>query len=137
MAIRAFLSFVEEDLNLVNLFRGQAKNQRFDLIFADYSINQPFNSRNAESEYGRGIADQIKRSTLTICLCGLTTHTSDWVNWELRKSLELEKPLMGVSLYSDGRIKHYPPALDNRPCLRWDIPLIVRTMDDLARQSRR
>ncbi len=33
MAIRAFLSFVEEDLNLVNLFEGQAKNERFDLEF--------------------------------------------------------------------------------------------------------
>ena len=35
--IRAFLSFVEEDLNVVNLFRGQAKNQNSDLEFADYS----------------------------------------------------------------------------------------------------
>lgn len=29
--IRAFLSFVEEDLNVVNLFRGQAKNNNSDL----------------------------------------------------------------------------------------------------------
>ena len=124
-------------MNLVNLFRGQAKNERFDLNFADYPIQQPFNSRNAESEYGRGIADQIKRSTLTICLCGPTTHTSDWVNWELQKSLELGKPLMGVFLYSDGRIKHYPPALENWPHLRWDIPLIVRTMDEFERRYRK
>ena len=40
--IRAFLSFVEEDLNLVNLFRGQAKNDNNDLDFADYSIKDPF-----------------------------------------------------------------------------------------------
>ena len=138
MAIRAFLSFVEEDLNLVNLFRGQARNERFDLNFADFPIQQPFNSRNAESEHlGRKIADQIKLSALTICLCGPTTHTSHWVNWELRKSLELGKPLMGVLLYSDGRIKDYPPALENWPRLRWDIRQIVRTMDDLARQYRK
>src|SRR5712691_2422643 len=110
MAIRAFLSFVEEDLNLVNLFRGQAKNQRFDLDFADCSIKQPFDSANADY-IGRGITDQIRYSTLTICLYGGTTYQSRWVNWELLKTLELAKPLMGVSLYSDGRIKYYPAPL--------------------------
>lgn len=37
--VHAFLSFVEEDLNVVNLFRGQAKSEHSDLEFADYSIN--------------------------------------------------------------------------------------------------
>ena len=72
MGIRAFLSFVEEDLNLVNLFRGQAKNERFDLAFDDYSIKVPFDSRNADY-IGRGIAAQIRLATLTVCLYGPTT----------------------------------------------------------------
>ena len=59
MAIRAFLSFVQEDLNLVNLFRGQAKNERLDLEFADYSIKEPFDSRNVDY-IARGITEQIK-----------------------------------------------------------------------------
>lgn len=58
MATRAFLSFVEEDLNLVNLFRGQAKNERFDLEFDDYSIKEPFDSRNADY-IRRGINDRL------------------------------------------------------------------------------
>src|ERR1035438_10038289 len=110
MAVRSFLSFVEEDLNLVNLFRGQAKNERFDLEFADYSIKQPFDSENADY-IGRGILDQIRYSTLTICLYGPTTYTSKWVDWELKKTLDLKKPLMGVCLYSDGRIRYYPAPL--------------------------
>src|SRR5438309_7396410 len=101
MAIRAFLSFVIEDLNLVNLFRGQAKNEHFDLEFADYSIKEPFDSRNAEY-IGRGITEQIKYATLTICLYGPSTHQSEWVNWELKKTLEMGKPIMGVQLYDDG-----------------------------------
>lgn len=131
MAIRAFLSFVEEDLNLVNLFRGQAKNERFDLNFADYSIKQPFNSRNADY-IGRGITDQIRLCTLTICLCGPTTYTSEWVNWELKKSLELGKPIMGILLYADGRIKYVPSPLKDWPRLWWNIPEIIRTMEALA-----
>jgi hypothetical protein len=131
MAIRAFLSFVEEDLNLVNLFRGQAKNERMDLVFDDYSIKIPFNSQNVDY-IGRGIAAQIKFSTLTICLYGPTTYQSKWVKWELEKTLELGKPLVGVCLYSDGRVRYYPGPLEQWPRLAWNIPEIVRTMERLA-----
>ena len=129
--IRAFLSFVEEDLNLVNLFRGQAKNEGSDLEFADYSIKEPFDSVNA-NYIARGITDQIRLVRLTICLYGPTTYTSKWVDWELRKTLELRKPIMGVCLYGDGRVRYYPAALDAYPRLGWNIPEIVRTMRGLA-----
>jgi hypothetical protein len=135
MAIRAFLSFVEEDLNLVNLFRGQARNERHDLEFADYSVKEPYNSINAEY-IGRNIANQIRYATLTICLYGPTTHTSQWVDWELRKSVELGKPLMGVYLYNDGRIKYYPSPLHGWPLVPWNIPQIVATMNRLAQGYR-
>jgi MTH538 TIR-like domain (DUF1863) len=136
MAIRAFLSFVEEDLNLVNLFRGQARNQKFDLEFADYSIKIPFDSTNADY-IGRGITEQIRLATLTICLYGPTTWQSQWVLWELKKTVEFGKPLMGVCLYSDGRVKYYPAPLENWPRLPWNIPETVTTMNKLANQYRK
>ena len=129
--IRAFLSFVEEDLNLVNLFRRQAKNEGSDLEFADYSIKEAFDSVNA-TYIARSITDQITLVRLTICLYGPTTYTSKWVNWELQKTLELGKPIMGVCLYGDGRVQYYPAALDGQPRLAWGIPEIVRTMRRLA-----
>ena len=135
MAIRAFLSFVQEDLNLVNLFRGQAKNANNDLEFSDYSIKEPFDSNNADY-IGRGILGQLKLSTLTVCLYGPTTYTSDWVNWELTKTLALGKPIMGVWLYDDGRIKYYPGPLHEWPRLAWNIPTIAATMRDLAAKYR-
>src|SRR5579864_8805798 len=113
MAIRAFLSFVEEDLNLVNLFRGQAKQKDSALEFDDYSIKIPFDSNNAEY-IGRGIVAQIKLATVCVCLYGPTTYQSGWVNWELKKAIQLGKPLIGVCLYNDGRVKYYPAALENR-----------------------
>jgi hypothetical protein len=136
MAIRAFLSFVEEDLNLVNLFRGQAKKQDSDLEFDDYSIKIPFDSNNAEY-IGRGITAQIKLSTLCVCLFGPTTYLSGWVNWELNKAIQLAKPLMGVCLYNDGRVKYHPAALEGQPRLNWNIPQIVTTMEKLAAAYRR
>lgn len=47
MTKHVFLSFVEEDLTMVNLFRGQAKNRNSDLAFDDYSVKTPYNSDNA------------------------------------------------------------------------------------------
>src|SRR5437870_12774200 len=128
MGIRAFLSFVEEDLNLVNLFRSQARNQSNDLEFDDYSIKIPFDSNNAEY-IGRGIVAQIRLATLTVCLYGPTTYQSGWVNWELRKTLELGKPLMGICLYGGGRVRYHPEALEKWPRLMWNIPQIVQTME--------
>jgi hypothetical protein len=136
MAIRAFLSFVEEDLNLVNLFRGQARNERLDLEFDDYSIKVPYNSQNV-GYIGQGIAAHIKFATLTVCLYGPTTYQSQWVNWELNKTLEMGKPIMGVYLYSDGRVKYYPAPLEKWPRVGWNIPAIVREMDRLATDYRR
>jgi hypothetical protein len=130
--IRSFLSFVEEDLNLVNLFRGQAKNDNIDLEFADYSIKEPFDSTNADY-IARGITAQLKLASITVCLYGPTTYTSKWVDWELRKSLELGKPIMGVCLYSDGRVRYYPAPLENKPRIQWNIAEIVRTMRQVAR----
>jgi hypothetical protein len=129
---RAFLSFVEEDLNVVNLFRGQAKNENSDLEFADYSIKEPFDSRNAEY-IARSITDQLRLVSITICLYGPTTYTSKWVDWELRKTLELGKPIMGVCLYSDGRVRYYPSALEGKRRVAWDVADIVRTMRQLVR----
>lgn len=129
--IRTFLSFVHEDLDHVNLFRGQAKNKASDLEFSDYSIKEPYNSTNADY-IKRQIAPQISRASLTMCLYGPTTYTSKWVDWELEKAVELMKPIMGVQLYSDGSIKYHPTILKDYPRIGWDIDLIVKTMRKLV-----
>ena len=129
--VRAFLSFVEEDRHLVNLFRGQAKSHHSDLEFADYSIKAPFDSTNAEY-IARGITNQLRFVSVTVCLYGPTTYTSRWVDWELRKSVDLAKPIMGVCLYEHRRVPYFPAALEGRPRVNWDIQDIVRTMRRLA-----
>ena len=130
--VHAFLSFVEEDLNVVNLFRAQAKNEHSELEFADYSIKTPFDSTNADY-IARGITSKLKLVSVTVCLYGPTTHTSKWVDWELRKSIELGKPIMGVCLYGDGRVSHCPAALEGRTRVNWNIREIVQTIRQLVR----
>ncbi len=87
------------------MFRGQAKNGNSDLEFADYSIKEPFNSNNADY-IARGITDQLRLASIVVCLYGPSTYTSGWVDWELRKAAELQKPIMGVSLYGAVKKRH-------------------------------
>jgi hypothetical protein len=130
VAVRAFLSFVEEDLTYVNLFRAQAKNEYSNLEFDDYSVKEPINSYN--SDYiKQQITAKIKYATLTVCLYGPTTHSSPWVNWELNKTLEMGKPIMGVWLYDDGRIQYYPGPLQNWPRVGWEHNKIMTAMNSL------
>ena len=128
MARNVFLSFDSDDLTLVNLFRGQAKNKNNDLEFSDYSVKEAFDSDRAE--YIRGeITKLIKKVSMTICLIGKNTHKSRWVNWEIRKSAELEKKLLGVRLHSSDDDK-VPQALEDEKArvLDWDIDAIVKAI---------
>ena len=47
------------------------------------------------------------------------------------------KPIMGVYLYNDGRIKYHPAPLKDWPKLPWDIKNIVQTMEQLAIRYRK
>jgi hypothetical protein len=61
-AKHVFISFAHEDMGEVNLLRGQAKNEKNDLVFDDYSVKEAFNSKN--SDYIKSqIREKIDRVT--------------------------------------------------------------------------
>jgi hypothetical protein len=124
----AFLSFVEEDLETVRMFRGQAKNKNSLLSFDDYSVKVPYNSTDA-AYIRTQITGKIRAASVTICLIGPTTYKSNWVDWEVRKSAELGKKVIGVKLYS-GQSCPTPKSLTDlrAPVLAWDIDAIVRAI---------
>jgi hypothetical protein len=135
VARHVFLSFVEEDLELVRLFRGQAKNEKSDLEFSDYSVQEPFDSTNAEY-IRRRIRELLTRVSVTVVLIGETTYTSSWVDWEIRTTASLGRGLVGMrlhSLYKDA----VPQALkDNRgEVVDWDIPEIVAAIERAAKTA--
>lgn len=138
MARCVFLSFVAEDLAYVNLFRGQAKNEKNDLEFSDYSVKEPFDSRN--SDYIKlKIREQIRQASVTICLIGKTTHTSKWVDWEIKASVAMGKGLVGVLLNSSGlgfghSFPIIPAALRtyHAEVVNWDAKAIVAAIERAA-----
>ena len=90
-----FISFAAEDLNEVNLLRGQAKNENSDIEFNDWSLKSPFDSKNAEY-IRRGIRERLRQTSVTIVFVSPAAAGSKWVNWEIEESLKLGKGVVGV-----------------------------------------
>ena len=131
-AIRAqtrnvFLSFSTEDKGLVDLFRSQARDRQAALVFRDYSIKETF-----EHAWKMHAERLIRACSVTLCLIGGTTHRSKAVDWEIRKSAELGKYIMAVSLEPTG--PRVPPALTalNVAPLPWDIERIVGELNGIG-----
>src|SRR5690606_8311618 len=79
-----FISFSVEDVNEVNLLRGQAKNEQSDIEFNDRSVHEPYNSDRAEYIRSR-LADRINQCSTTVVYISESTAGSDWVKWEVDK----------------------------------------------------
>lgn len=90
-----FISFAHEDLNEVNLLRGQAANEKSDIEFKDFSVKEPYNSERAEYIKSK-ISERINRASTTVVYLSETTPSSHWVKWEVEKSLELGKSVIAV-----------------------------------------
>ena len=90
-----FISFSTEDMNDVNLLRAQAKNENSDIEFNDHSVREPYDSERAEY-IKRKISERINRSSTTVVYLSENTAQSQWVAWEVKKSLELGKRVIAV-----------------------------------------
>ncbi len=127
MTRNVFLSFSTEDKGLVDLFRDQARDRQSDLVFRDYSIKETF-----EHAWKTNAERLIRACSVTICLIGGTTHRSKAVDWEIRKSAELGKHVMAVSL--EPTVPMVPPALAelNVAPLPWDVERIVGELNGIG-----
>ena len=90
-----FLSFAYEDLNEVNLLRGQAKSENSNIEFNDWSVREPYNSSRAEYIKQR-IGERISQSSVTVVYVSNDTAKSEWVNWEIEESLRRNKAVLAV-----------------------------------------
>lgn len=128
MAHNVFLSFAMEDEALVNLFRGQAKNDRLLLEFYDHSVKEPFGHT-----WKTQCEQKIRRCSVTICLIGEKTHLSEAVNWEIRKSADLGLGIMGVYLVEGQPIR--PEALRERQIMpvHWEMDKIMDEIERVAK----
>lgn len=129
---RVFLSFQNEDLQLVNAFRGQSRSEQSGLDFIDFSLQVPFNSQDADY-IRRGIRTRIQACSVTIVLVGETTYQSEWVDWEIRESLRLGKGVVAVRLGKEPSSRLPSAVVENDiPVLPWDNRVIMERLSRAA-----
>lgn len=90
-----FISFAMEDLDEVNLLRAHAKNEKSDIEFNDYSVREPYDSERAEY-IRQKITERIERASVTVVYLSESTPQSEWVKWEVEKSLSLGKRVVAM-----------------------------------------
>ena len=83
---RVFISFdFDHDEELRDALVGQARNPDSPFSIADWSVHEPF-----EGNWRQKVRDRIRRTDLTIVICGEHTHTARGVAAELTITQEEE-----------------------------------------------
>lgn len=90
-----FISFAFEDIDDVNLLRGQAKNENSDIDFNDRSVREPYDSDRADY-IRQKLRERINQCSTTVVYLSDDTAQSRWVRWEVEKSIELGKKVIAA-----------------------------------------
>lgn len=109
---RIFISFVYDDnKTYFNLLQAWSENENIDLEFYNESVREAFDSNDADY-IKRKIREKIQRASITLCLCSEDTYTSDWVNWEVKESINNGNSLIAVKTL--GNVKYIPIAFKDQ-----------------------
>jgi hypothetical protein len=122
-----FISFAHEDEDYVNLLRGQAANESVDLEFNDWSVKEPFDSKNAEY-IRRQVRERLRHCSVTLVYLSENAASSQWVDWEIRESLQLGHEV--ICVYEGRMPNRVPPAVTESrlPCVPWRHDLLMDQM---------
>lgn len=121
---RVFISFHMDDLYAKKLLESQAKSDKFDLEFINYSVNEPF-----DSKWKTQCKERITNTSTVICLIGEKTWNRPAVLWELETAYALGKKVIGVRIYRDKYHITPAPIRNNRSAVvNWNISDIVRSL---------
>lgn len=114
-----FISFAYEDINQVNLLRGQAKNDNSPIEFNDWSVSEPIDSERAPY-IKQKIAERIQQSSLTVVFLSNSSAKSPWVAWEIEESLRMGKQVLGV-YPKDNKPTSFPESIraNKIKCVPW------------------
>lgn len=125
---RVFISFHMDDLNYKKIIEHQAKSDKFQLEFANYSLQQPF-----DNSWKTQCAERINQCSVTMCLIGRETAYREAVIWELNKSYELGKAVFGVTIFNDDPTLPIPIPLllQNAPIARWNMQEIQYVLNNI------
>jgi hypothetical protein len=96
----AFIAFAAEDESSRNLFTGQRIHPNTPFEFVDMSVKEPYSSERKER-----VRTRIRRSDGVIALISRNTPKARGQLWEITCAVEEAKPLLGIWLENDYRVK--------------------------------
>lgn len=113
----AFISFHTDDEYAVNMLRNQAKDERFDVQFRDYSIKEPF-----DEKWKTQAKEIIKQTSVMIVMIGKDTADREAVNWEIKQAHEMGKKVIGMRIHKDQNHR-VPSEMESHddPVINWDL----------------
>jgi antiphage defense system Thoeris ThsB-like protein len=91
MARRIFISYQHKDQMKAKGFNLLRWNKNVDIEFVGRHLLDPVDSKN-EKYIAEKVVEQLKGTSVTVVLIGNDTCDSDWVAWEIERSLAKEKP---------------------------------------------
>ena len=95
---RVFISYdYTNDKNYKNLLLAWDKDEDLDFSFYDMSVEVSVDSSDA-AVIKRDISARIGDSSHFLCLVGRYTYKSRWVDWEIKKAVELKKKIVAVQV---------------------------------------
>lgn len=112
---RAFVSFdFDHDEALRNLLVGQAKNSESPFSISDWSVKEPLTGSWKEK-----VRERIRRTDLTIVICGEWTHTATGVAEEVKITRDESKPYFLLNGHSDKACTKPTSALLSDKIYKW------------------
>jgi hypothetical protein len=112
---RVFISFdFDHDEDLRNLLVGQAKNPDSPFDIADWSVKE-----HLTGDWKEKVRERIRRTDLTIVICGEWTHTATGVAEELRITREEDKPYFLLWGRADKKCTKPKTALESDKIYKW------------------
>lgn len=114
-AKRTFISFdFDHDEDLRNLLVGQSRNPNSPFEIADWSVRQPMTGNWRDK-----VRDRIRRTQLTIVVCGEHTHTATGVAAELTITREELNPYFLLWGRPDKNCTKPTSALPSDKVYKW------------------
>lgn len=112
---KAFISFdFDHDEDLRNLLVGQARNPDSPFDIADWSVKEPLTGNWKEK-----VRERIRKTDLTIVICGQWTHTASGVAEELKITQDEDKPYFLLCGRSEKQCTKPTSALPQDKIYKW------------------
>lgn len=123
---RAIVSFHMEDQYAKKLFIHQAKDEKYNLDFVNYTKDEPFDS-NWRAQW----RERMNKSSTLIVMIGPETHKREAVNWEINTARAMGKKVIGVRIhrYENHQVPNTMQD-NNTKVMNWDLDKVSNEINN-------